>query len=126
MNASRRFTYEIQMTVVIYLALAIGYGSYAMRTATVFHSNTMMGASLSVVLRRVVGLSAVLSVCFTLRPVLMIVMAKVFSLWDHEWVIFPYFILTDLLPQVLTVVLFVKNQKTVQLARQRRTFRIFG
>ena len=53
-------------------------------------------------------------------------MAKVFSLQDHEWIIFPYFILTDLLPQVLTVVLFVKNQKTVQLARQRRTFRIFG
>ena len=115
-----------QITVVIYLALAIGYGSYAMRTANAFHSNTMMGAALSLVLRRVVSLSAVLSVCFTLRPVLMVVMAKVLSLWDHEWVIFPYFILTDLLPQVLTVVLFVKNQKTVQLARQRRTFRIFG
>ena len=113
------------MSVSVYFALSVGYGAFALRAANVHHA-VVMSAPLKVAMRRVMALSAVLCLCYIPRGVLIVVMQKAVDLNRAIWIIFPFYILTDLLPLVLTIILFAKNQFTIQLARQRRAHNVFG
>ena len=114
-----------QMSVSVYFALSVGYGAFALRAANVHHA-VVMSAPLKVAMRRVMALSAVLCLCYIPRGILIIFIYTAVDLNTAMWVIFPFYILTDLLPLVLTIILFAKNRNTINVARQRRTHNVFG
>ena len=109
-----------QVSIVIYVLLSIGYGVYVMRLACLYNSDGGLIPGLPVVMKRVMALSSLLCVCFCLRAVIMLLQEKRMWFLGKLWFICLYYVCGELIPLILIIVLFIRNQMTAQLVKQRR------
>jgi len=113
--------YSNMIALVIYFILSAGYGLYVMRLACLYNSDRGIIPGLPIVMRRMMALSALLCICFSLRAISMLMIDNRWLNSGHEWFVFIYYVVGELIPQILIIILFVRNQMTAQqLMRQRR------